>query len=101
MGALIGSLYAMGNSPQEIEDFVKTDKFKNWSEGIIDEKYAYYFKRNDDNASWIVYPLSLDSNSSIMSSLPTNVMSPIPMDFSIMEAAAGPAAAAKYNFDSL
>lgn len=101
MGALIGSLYAMGNSPQQIEELVKTEKFKNWSEGIIDEKYAYYFKRNDDNASWIVYPLSLDSNSSIISSFPTNVMSPIPMDFNIMELSAGPAAAAKYNFDSL
>lgn len=101
MGALIGSLYAMGYSPKKIEEFVKTDKFKNWSEGVIDEKYAYYFKRNEDNASWIVYPLSLDSNSSIMSSLPTNIMSPIPMDFSIMEAAAGPSAAAKYKFDSL
>ncbi|OFY83101.1 MAG: hypothetical protein A3F72_18760 [Bacteroidetes bacterium RIFCSPLOWO2_12_FULL_35_15] len=101
MGALIGSLYAMGNSPQEIEELVKTEKFKNWSEGIIDEKYAYYFKRNDDNASWIVYPLSLDSNSSIISSFPTNVMSPIPMDFNIMELSSGPSAAAKYNFDSL
>lgn len=99
MGALVGSMYAMGYSPAQLEELVKTERFKNWSEGIIDQKYAYYFKRTDDNASWITFKLSLDS--AFVSTLPTNLISPVAMDFGMMELAAGPAAVANYNFDSL
>jgi NTE family protein len=98
MGALIGALYAMGYSPDQIEEMVKSEQFRNWSEGIIDQKFAYYFKRDDNNASWISFKLS---DSSLTSILPTNLISPIAMDFGTMELAGGAAAAAKYNFDSL
>jgi len=98
MGALVGSLYSMGYSPKEIEALAKSELFKNMSEGIIDKKYAYYFKRSDDNASWITLRLS---DSSIFSTIPTNVISPIAMDFGMMELAGSAAAAANYKFDSL
>lgn len=98
MGALIGSLYAIGYSPDQIETMVKSEQFRNWSEGIIDQKFAYYFKRDDNNASWISFKLS---DSSLTSLLPTNLISPIAMDFGTMELAGGAAAAANYNFDSL
>ncbi len=99
MGALVGSLYAMGYSPEQIEKLVKSESFQNWSQGIVDNKYAYYFKRDDSNASWITLKLSLDS--AFVSTLPTNVISPIAMDWGSMEIAAPAIAAAKYNFDSL
>lgn len=99
MGAMIGSMYAMGYSPDEIEKFVKSESFQNWSQGIIDNKYAYYFKRDDNNASWITLKLSLDS--AFISTLPTNVISPIAMDWGSMEVSGAPIAAANYNFDSL
>ncbi|MCW3103998.1 MAG: Patatin [Bacteroidetes bacterium] len=98
MGALIGALYAMGYSPDQIEAMVKSEQFRNWSEGIIDQKFAYYFKRDDNNAAWISFKLS---DSSLTSLLPTNLISPVAMDFGTMELASGAAAAAKYNFDSL
>jgi NTE family protein len=98
MGALIGSLYAMGYSPDQIEQMVKSEQFRNWSEGIVDQKYAYYFKRDENNSSWITFKLS---DSSLTSILPTNLISPTAMDFGIMEISGGPAAAANYNFDSL
>jgi NTE family protein len=99
MGAMVGAMYAMGYSPEQIEKFVKSESFQNSSQGIIDDKYAYYFKRDDNNASWITLKLSLDS--AFVSTLPTNLISPIAMDWSSMEIAAAPIAAAKYNFDSL
>ena len=99
MGALVGSMYAMGYSPAEIEAMVKTERFKDWSEGSVDQKYAYYFKRTDENSSWVTFKLSLDS--AFSSTLPTNLISPVAMDFGMMEFAGGPAAAANYNFDSL
>jgi len=99
MGAMVGAMYAMGYSPEQIEKFVKSESFQNSSQGIIDNKYAYYFKRDDNNASWITLKLSLDS--AFVSTLPTNLISPIAMDWSSMEVAAAPIAAAKYDFDSL
>ncbi len=97
IGALVGSLYSIGYSPAQIEAMVKTEKFRNWSQGIIDQNYAYYFKRTDDDASWISFKL----DTAIMNVLPTNVISPIAMDFGMMELAGAGAAAANYNFDSL
>ena len=99
MGALIGALYSIGYSPSQIEALVKTERFKNWSEGVVDQKYAYYFKRTDDNASWLTFKLSLDS--AFVSTLPTNLISPIAMDFGMMELTSAAAAETNYNFDSL
>lgn len=98
-GALVGCLYAMGYSPDRIEQLVKSEQFRNWAYGNIDNKYVYYFKRRDDNASWINIKLSLDS--ALESSLPTNLISPIPVDFALMEVTSLAIASAGYNFDSL
>ncbi len=98
-GALVGSMFAMGYSPAQMEELVKTESFKNMAQAVIDEKYAYYFKRSEDNSSWLTFKLSLDSALTVR--LPTNVLSPISVDFGLMEYLSGPAAVAKYNFDSL
>lgn len=97
MGALIGSLYAMGYSPEQMTTLIKSETFQNWSAGIVDQKYAYYFKRSDDNASWVTFKL----DTSIINVIPTNLISPIAMDFGMMEFTSAPAALSKYNFDSL
>jgi len=98
-GALIGSMYAIGFSPTEIQEFVKTESYINMTLGKIDDKYAYYFKNVENDPSWITFKLSLDSVLKIR--LPTNVISPIALDFGLMEFTTGPIAVAKYNFDSL
>ena len=46
MGAIIGSLYAMGYTPDEMTEILKSDDFKKWSTGEVEEEYMYYFKRN-------------------------------------------------------
>lgn len=97
IGALIGSLYAIGYSPNQIEAIVKTEKFRNWSQGVIDQKHAYYFKRSDDDASWITFKL----DTAILNTIPTNIISPIAMDFALMELTGSSSALANYNFDSL
>lgn len=45
MGAIVGSLYAMGYSPDEMEALLKSDDFKRWYSGNVEEKYIYYFKK--------------------------------------------------------
>ena len=99
MGALIGAMYAIGYSPEQMEKLVQSEQFRNWAYGNIEDKYVYYFKKAEDNASWLTFKLSLDS--SLETTLPTNLVNPIPIDFALMELMAPAAAAAHYNFDSL
>lgn len=99
MGALIGSMYCMGYTPDEIQATILSDQFNSWANGIIDPQYVYFFKKKEDNASWITFRISPDTT--LTTSLPTNIISPLPMDYALMERTAGASAAAGYNFDSL
>ncbi|MEK6614564.1 MAG: patatin-like phospholipase family protein, partial [Bacteroidota bacterium] len=99
IGAFVGAMYAIGYSPRQMEEVALSDEFNNWVYGNINKKYVYYFKKKDDNASWISLKLSLDTIIEI--NLPTNLVSPAPIDFSLLENMAPASAAANYNFDSL
>ncbi len=99
MGAMVGCLYSMGYTPQEIEDLCTSEEFLSWATGTFAPNNIYYFKKKEDNASWITFKLSLDTT--LVTSLPTNLISPVQIDFALMERTAGAAAAANYNFDSL
>lgn len=99
MGALIAGMYASGYSPAQMEQFVKKEKFKNWAEGEIEEKYVYYFKKKENDASWISFRFSVDTL--LKASLPTNLISPIPIDFGLVEMFARATASSSNNFDSL
>jgi NTE family protein len=98
-GAMIGCMYAMGYTPAQMEKLVKSQEFRDWTYGNLDDKFTYYFKKKDENASWAVFRLSLDS--SFTANLPTNIISSVPIDFALMEMTAKASAAAHYNFDSL
>src|SRR5207247_459708 len=98
-GAIVGCMYAQGYSPVQMDSIVSTDDFLNWATGVIDEDYSYYFRKKDDNASWINLKFTIDSV--IQTTLPTNLVNSVPVDFALMESMAGVIAKAKYNFDSL
>ena len=99
MGALIGSMYCMGYTPDEIQATILSEEFNSWANGVIEPQYVYYFKKKEDNASWITFKISPDTT--LSTSLPTNLISPLPMDYALMERTAGASAACGYDFDSL
>ncbi len=99
MGAIIGGLYAAGYSPDEMEDLISSPEFNYWSTGKIDPAYKYYFKLPVQNASWLDLKFNIDSV--IKPSIPTNIISPMMMDFAFLELFASASAAAQYDFDSL
>lgn len=100
-GGLVGGMYAAGMTPAEMEALVLSPQFINMSKGIIEEQYQYYFKSKELKSDWISFRFNRDRDSVFKAVLPTNIMSPFPMDFSLMELAAGASAACNYNFDSL
>ena len=44
IGAIIGSLYAMGYSPEEMLELMLSKEFSYWQTGTVEEQYTYYFK---------------------------------------------------------
>ncbi|MCB8963494.1 MAG: patatin-like phospholipase family protein [Bacteroidales bacterium] len=48
MGAIVGGLYAMGYSPDEMIALFKSSDFNNWSQGKIDDAFRY----NINDFSW-------------------------------------------------
>jgi len=98
-GALIGALYAIGFSPEQIEKLVKSEAFLKWALGEVDNTNNYYFKKADDNSSWIQF--KIDPRQGIQTSLPTNIINSQPINFALMQLFAKASAEAHYNFDSL
>ena len=103
MGAIVGSLYAMGYSPDEMEQLLKSDDFKRWYSGDVEEKYIYYFKKNPPTPEFINIRISLkDSLKSVKPHfLPNSIVDPIQMNIVFLQLFAQSTAACKENFDSL
>ncbi len=99
MGAIIGGLYAIGWTPDQMEEVLLSDEFEKWVEGEIGEEYKFYFKKPNPNASWLSLRFNVDSV--LKHRLPVNIVSPVMMDFVFLELFSAAAAAAGYNFDSL
>ena len=45
VGALIGGLYASGYSPDEIEQIVTSEEFRNSASGILNPEHSFYLKK--------------------------------------------------------
>src|SRR3984957_1716421 len=99
MGAFIGALYAAGYTPKQMEDLVTSKEFQEVATGTINNRYAYYFKQGSPEASWITFHFSLDTT--LITSIPTQLVSPLPIDFSVMKYFSSASSASGNKFDSL
>lgn len=99
MGGLVAGFYAAGYSPAEIEEIFLSDKFKNWANGQLDDKYIYYLRQKKTDPSLFTIKLNLDTVIGI--SLPTNLVSPSAINYALMQYLAPASANANNNFDSL
>jgi NTE family protein len=104
MGAIVGSLYAMGYSPDEMEELFRSEDFRHWYSGSIEGNYRYYFKKNKDTPEFFNIRLSPNdslSNGLIPPFFPTNFVNPIQMNLAFIQLYASATAASKNNFDNL
>lgn len=99
IGAIIGGLYASGWTTDEMEKLVTSPQFLQWANGTIDEKYVYYFKQPEPDASWATFRFSADSIWKF--DMPTNIVGSGQMDFIFMEIFSQSEAVCDGNFDSL
>ncbi len=99
IGAVVGGLYAAGFSPDEIQELMNSEKFQRWASGIMDDKYVFYYRKEDPNASWIT--TSFDFTKKITSILPAQLIKTYEIDFQIMQLLSQANAAAGSDFNKL
>ena len=99
IGGLIGAYYAIGYTPAQIEEIVKTYFFQSISRGDLPAKYEYMIKKRDDYAAWLTFRYDFRDN--YLKNLPTNVINSVPIDFYLMETFSAVSNQVKGNFDSL
>lgn len=103
MGAIVGSLYAMGYSPDEMEKVIKSDDFKRWYTGNIEEKYVYYFKRNPPTPEFVNIRVSIKNPLHKVKTqiLPSSVVNPVQMNLAFVELFSQATASCRNDFDKL
>ncbi|MDR0893524.1 MAG: patatin-like phospholipase family protein [Mediterranea sp.] len=103
MGAIVGSLYAMGYSPDDMLELIKSDEFKRWYTGTVEEKYIYHFRKDIPTPEFFNIHFSFrDSLKSFKPQIiPTSVVNPIQMNIVFMDLYARGTAACRGDFDKL
>ncbi len=86
MGAIVGSLYAIGYSPDDMIELIKSENFNAWQTGKVDEKNMYYFKKNDPTPEFGRFKIDIrDSIRTKTYFLPVSLINPIQMNLGVLE----------------
>lgn len=102
MGAIIGSLYAMGYSPDDMEALLRSEDFKRWYSGQVEPEYGYYFKQNRPTPEFFNIRFSFKDSLHIKPQiLPTSIVNPIQMNLVFVELFARATAACSGDFNRL
>lgn len=98
-GALVGSMYASGLTPDQMITQLSSPDFIRRAGGGFNEENGYLLHRPEPDASIASVRLLLDSI--LRTQIPSNVVNTGEIDFSLMESFALPSAISNYDFDSL
>ena len=99
MGAIIGGLYAAGYSPDQMQQLINSEEFTKWVSGTLDLQYTYFFRHSQPDPSWLSFRFKYDSI--LQTQLPTNIVSPVRMDFAFLELFSEASAVSGYDFNKL
>ncbi|MBO4560473.1 MAG: patatin-like phospholipase family protein [Bacteroidaceae bacterium] len=101
MGAVIGSLYAMGYSPDEMEELIRSDEFKTWYTGSKDMSYQFYFKQNPPTPALISAQIAIRDSMTVIRPMVNSVVNPLQMNLAFIDVFAGASAACERDFNKL
>ncbi len=88
MGAIIGSLYAIGMSPDEMLAFIKSPIFQDCATGTLDPALVYYFSKPTPTPAWANVSINLhDSISGNIAAqlIPSSLISPLAMNIEFLQ----------------
>ena len=98
-GALVGSMYSCGYSPEEIEQFVLSDDFILMSKGGLRPENKLLMRSTESNASALGFSLAKDSI--LRKSIPLNVVTPTLLDFEMLKVLGYTSSSLGKDFDNL
>ena len=101
-GAIVGSLYAMGYTPEEMVNLMLSEEFGYWQTGTVESKYKYYFKQPDPTPAFGHFSIDMTDSLQIKANLlPQSLINPIQMNQAFMALYSQATAKAGWNFDNL
>ena len=81
IGAIIGSLYAMGYTPDEMLELILSKEFGYWQTGTVEEDYMYYFRKPDPTPEMARFSIDMSDSLQIKTNiLPQSLINPIQMN---------------------
>jgi len=104
IGAVVGSMYAMGYTPDEILELFLSKEFYYWQTGKVEDSYQYYFRKNPNyQPDFVKFNVPLRDSVSIKTTdlLPNSLINPIQMNQAFLSLFAQANAQCKGNFDNL
>jgi NTE family protein len=101
MGAIVGGLYAMGYTTDEMMELITSQDFSYWSTGKIDPKKVYYFARQEPSPALFSLPVSLRDTTTSAQEVPASLISALPMNFAFMNLFSSYTAQCKGDFNKL
>ena len=102
IGAIVGGMYAMGWSPEEVLNLMLSDEFSYWQSGKVQQKYMYFFKEPPPTPDFTTFHIQLGDSVKILNSLlPSSLINPIQMNQAFMGLFAQATAQCDGDFDKL
>lgn len=102
MGAIVGSLYSCGWSPERMMALFTSQDFLDWSSGVINKKNEYFFSHSDPTPQWVGLNINFkDTTAFAQQVLPANLISPLPMNIEFMKLFLPYTEQCRENFDQL
>lgn len=100
MGSIVGGLYAIGYSPDEIAGVFRSEQIRYWLTGEIPPQYRYYFKQMERRPSMI--SIRLDFHDKVrVARMPSGLVPAGQLDMAFVDFFAAPTAACGGDFDRL
>lgn len=107
IGSIVGGLYAIGLSPDDMIALMKTREFQSWYTGDGEREFFTYLYSGYPTPSMVNINMKWDEKELAQGrrrmkfSLPTSLVSPFPMNIAFVQIFAGASAASGYDFDRL
>lgn len=85
MGAIVGSLYSCGWTPERMMQLFTSKGFTYWSTGVIPSDMIYYYIQPAPTPKWLEVNLNFESKDKVVNQiLPTSLISPLPMNIEFL-----------------
>lgn len=102
MGAVVGSFYCCGHTPDSIYGIILSKDFSYWSSGNIDPDIASFLSKRGPTPQMAEIQFAFRDSTSVTSSIfPSSLINPLPMSFGFMTLFAPYTAQCGNDFDNL